>query len=63
MIRSISTTFNKTYCFTCEKTTETINEKKEEWKGRYILKGNCKVCNALKVSMNAKRFGENVILI
>ena len=51
---SISTTFDKPYCFKCEKTTETINEKKERWKNIYILKGNCKGCNALKVRKNLK---------
>ena len=58
MIRTISITPDKIYCFKCEKNTETTNKKKEEWKGRYVIRGNCKVCNACKVSKNFKRYGE-----
>ena len=36
------------YCLKCEKNTETTNERKEEWKGIYVIKGKCKVCNTNK---------------
>ena len=38
--------------------TETINEKKKYWKGITLIKGNCEVCNGLKVEKHAKRYGE-----
>ena len=41
------------YCFHCEKNTETINERIEEWKEYRLLKGVCKMCNKTKV----KRLG------
>ena len=37
------------YCFHCEKSTKTTNERKEEWKEWYIVRGICKVCNKNKV--------------
>ena len=43
------------YCFNCNKTTETTNERKEEREEWYILKGICKVCNETKY----KKIGKN----
>ena len=63
MIRSIYTTTTKTYCFKCYKMTETVKEKGEYWKEIKILKGNCEVCNVLKVKRHVKRHGENKLLI
>ena len=48
MIRTINTK-PTTMCLNCKKSTETTNERKEEWKEWYILIGICKVCNKNKV--------------
>ena len=64
MVRSLYTTTKKTFCFNCDKMTETINEKKEYWEDRYIIKGKCEVCSGFKEKYCAKRYGEhNVLLI
>ena len=42
--------FLKTYCYDCDKPTQTINIKKEyqDYVEVCILKGNCEVCNIIK---------------
>ena len=64
MIRSINTITTKTYCLECDTITETINKKKEFWeKGDiYIIKGNCEVCNVIKVEKCAHRYGDRTLL-
>ena len=54
---------DKMYCATCGKNTETINERKEEGKGRCVIRGNCKVCNAGKGKKMFNRYGEITVLI
>ena len=49
MVISISTKITKSYCFNCDKMTETKDKKQEKWKQWYILKGICEVCNTNKV--------------
>ena len=42
--------FTKTYCYDCDKLTQTINSKKEysDDVEVCIIKGNCEVCNIVK---------------
>ena len=41
--------FVKTYCFFCDKMTQTKNKRKEDFKEYQILKGECEECNEIKI--------------
>ena len=47
----------KTYCFLCDKPTQTKNKRKEDLKEYQILKGECEECNKIKVSK--KKYKQN----
>ena len=49
MVRSLSTKIYTTYCFMCEKMTQTLNKKRIEHKGKYKFKGVCEGCKNIKV--------------
>ena len=42
--------FFKTYCFLCDKPTQTKNKRKEDLKEYQIFKGECEECNKIKIS-------------
>ena len=54
MVISIATKIYTTYCFFCEKMTETLNIKRERRKDRnsFVYKGICEECKRLKVDLD-----------
>ena len=54
MVISIATIIYTTYCFFCEKMTETLNIKKERRKDRnsFVYKGICEECKRLKCDLD-----------
>ena len=52
MVRSINSKIYTSYCFYCNKMTNTLNKKKVLINNKYRFKGNCEECKRLKIDLD-----------